>query len=267
MYSPHSPAVAIAVGAGLSAGLVVAILGAGLKSADGGDRGPKLRWIVVVAAAISLLQFAGILAGVLGPDTRAQLAYEGLAGLVAVASISVVSLWIARRTPLTRSVQVFGYAGIVAGVVHFGVGPALIASAFSAPLPLPLGLVAGFAFAALGGVVALCVYGVLRTSTGTAMTKVTGVVAIIFGGGVLAASIGDMQSACYPAAIDRQIWNMTQFADPGAGGLSGFMAAGLRATVGYEPQPSIVQVASFGVYLAVMLTAFTLLRSRRNGLS
>jgi len=255
---------------GLEAGLVVSILLAALrKTASAGGPGRRVSPAPVWLGVLGAVMVAGSFAAVLTFSTselssRAQEAAEGLLSVLAVGLVTGMVFWM-RRAAAGLSAHL---RGEVERAVMVGAG-ALTLTAFLAVgregLETTLFLwtavrasgstAAPLAGAALGlaAAVALCwlLYRqAVRLNIGVFFSR-TAIALIVIAAGVLAHGLGDLQEA---GLLPGQRWiafDLTAHVDPNSWWLSVISGA-----TELSPRMTVLQVAAWIVYLAVVIPAF-----------
>lgn len=245
---------------GLEAALIVSLVLAAVSKAGAAG---LVRWIwygVVSAIGVSLasgLVFV-LVVGSLPEEVEETVA--GVASLVAVAVLTFMVFWMrgqAGRMAAEVDAKVAGAATVGSGwalgllafsaVLREGLETALFlfaslksASTWAGSLGAVLGLVAAVA---LG-------YALFRGSVNLdlgAFFRVTGLVLVVVGAGLLAAGIHELQAVGIVPVGVAHLWDAGGILDDGAG-----VGAVLHGLFGYNAAPSLVEVVAYWVYLAVV---------------
>ncbi len=253
---------------GLEAGLIVAIILAYLKSTN---QRPHFRTVLLAAiAAIAVsLAIGAVIFAVAGEfEGRSAEAFEGLAMLAAVGVLSWMIVWMKRqsagiKTGLERDLaQAVGMGSVFAlalipftAILREGLETAVFlfaATRTSTPLESTIGATAGI-FVAIG--LTWGIYsGGYRVNL-RVFFNVTGVFLIVFAAGLLAYGIHELQEAALMPVFVEHVWNINPILDDGSG-----VGLWLKALLGYNGNPSLLEVVAYPVYLALALTYFLALR-------
>ena len=249
---------------GLEAGLIVAIILAYLKSTN---QRPHFRTVLIaalVAVAVSLAVGAAIFTIAGEFDGRAAEAFEGLAMLAAVGVLSWMIVWMKRQSAgikksLEREVaeavgmgSVFALALIpFSAILREGLETAVFlfaATRTSAPLESTAGATAGLIVAA--GLAWGIYSGGYRLNL-RVFFNVTGVLLIVFAAGLLAHGIHELQEAALLPVLIQHVWDVNGVLDDGSG-----VGLWLKALLGYNGNPSLLEVIAYPLYLALALWYF-----------
>ena len=253
---------------GLEAGLIIAIILAYLKSTN---QRPHFRTVLVAAlaaVAVSLTVGAAIFAVAGEFEGRSAEAFEGLAMLLAVGVLSWMIVWMKRQS-----------AGIKKNLEHEVAQAIGMGSAFA------LALIPFTAILREGLETSVFLFAATRTSTplestvgastgilaATALTwglysggyrinlrvffNVTGVLLIFFAAGLLAHGIHELQEAALLPFVVEHAWDVNHILDDGSGA-----GLWLKALLGYNGNPSLVEVVAYPVFLVLALSYFLALR-------
>lgn len=246
---------------GLEAALIVGIIAAFLKQ-GGNSRALRQMWIGV-ALAVALCLGIGIALGVLSGalPQRQQEMLEAVIGLVAMAMVTLMVLWMRKHSKDLR--RELGNA--VGGALAQGTSIALVGMAFLAVVregvETAVFLVAAsqtsagtttFVGAAMGIAVAT-VLGYLIYRGGVKLNlsrffRITGVVLVLVAGGVLMSSLYHAYEAGW-ITIGNQVWlDFSSFISPGS--VQGSLLGGL---FGIRAQVRAIEVLSWLLYVVPML--------------
>ncbi len=253
---------------GLEAGLIVAIILAYLKSTN---QRPHFRTVLIaalVAVAVSLAVGATIFTIAGEFEGRAAEAFEGLAMLAAVGVLSWMIVWMKRQSAgIKKSLE-----HDVAAAVGMGSVFALALIPFSAilregletsvflfaatrqaqPLEATVGATAGLVVAA--GLAWGIYSGGYRLNL-RVFFNVTGVLLIIFAAGLLAHGIHELQEAALLPVFVEHVWSINNIVDDGSG-----VGLWLKALLGYNGNPSLLEVIAYPTFLALAFWYFLTLR-------
>ncbi len=245
---------------GLEAALIVSLVLAAVSKAGAGGLVRSVWYGVISAVGVSLaagLVFT-LVVGSLPEEVEETVA--GVASLVAVAVLTFMVFWMrgqARRMAAEMDAKVAGAAAVGSGwalgllafsaVLREGLETALFlfaslksASTSAGALGAVLGLVAAVA---LGYAL---FRGSVRLDLG-AFFRVTGIVLVVVGAGLLAAGIDELQAVgIVPVGVAR-LWDAGGILDDRAG-----VGAVLHGLLGYNAAPSLVEVVAYWAYLVVV---------------
>ena len=253
---------------GLEAGLIVAIILAYLKAS--GQR-PHFRTVLIsalAAVAVSLTVGAAIFAVAGEFEGRTAEAFEGGAMLIAVGVLSWMVVWMKRqsagikKTLETDIAQAIGVGSAFAlamipftAILREGLETAVFlfaATRTSTPLESTIGASAGI-LAATG--LTWGIYsGGYRINLKT-FFNVTGVLLVFFAAGLLAHGIHELQEAALMPVFIEHVWDINHILDDGSG-----VGLWLKALLGYNGNPSLVEVIAYPAFLVVALSYFVALR-------
>jgi high-affinity iron transporter len=247
----------IALREGLEAALIVSLVLAAVSRAGAAGLVRSIWYGVISAIGVSLaagLVFT-IVVGSLPGEVEQTVA--GVASLVAVAVLTFMVFWMRGQAGQMAA----ELDARVAGAAAVGSGWALGLLAFSAVLREGLET-ALFLFAslksastsagALGAVLGLVAavalgYALFRGSVNLdlrAFFRVTGLVLVVVGAGLLAAGIHELQGVGIVPVGVAHLWDARGILDDGAG-----VGAVLHGLLGYNAAPSLVEVVAYWVYL------------------
>lgn len=249
---------------GLEAALIVGIVLAYLRKC-GQAESRKSVWIGVVLAILGSLIVGGIIAATTGHlEGRAEEIFEGVAMLIAAAVLTWMVFWMRKRAKTIRrdlefevnqalqldSSLALSLLAFVA-VMREGVETALFlfaASRTASPIATLTGSILGLAIAiALGALL----YRGLRVLNLRMIFNVTGLLLILFASGVLAHGLHELQEAHIVPVLVEEIWNTNTLLDDKS--TVGRFTASL---LGYNGNPSLVEAASYFVYLFGALSLY-----------
>ena len=245
---------------GLEAALIVGIVLGVLRKMGRTDRSRPV-WVgVLVAVATSVV--AGLALNALGVafEGRGEAIFEGVAMLLAAGVLTWMIFWMQRQgrkiqadleTDVRRAVTeesawaLFSLAFVA--VVREGIETVLFltAAAFSATAAQTL--IGG----ALGLIVAI-VIGWLIFVAGKeldvrAFFRVTGVLLVLFAAGLVAHGVHELQEAALLPTIVEHVWNVNPILNE-----DGTLGQFLQALFGYNGNPSLIEVLSYGAYYAAV---------------
>lgn len=274
---------------GLEAALVIGVLIAYVNRL--GRRDARNRILLGVAAAILLSLIVGAILtyGAYGLSFTAQEAIGGILSLVAVAMVTWMVFWMLKmahglsqglRDQVDRALGGNGWGLAAVGFVTVGrEGIETALFIWATTRAGSLAPIIGFATAVSGIVVAallawLMYRGLLRIDL-TRFFRWSGLLLIVFAAGVLAYGIHDLQEAAilpgpFAAAPDGagafvQSWygeSAWAFRLPHIIAPDGLIGVLLKATIGFSPEMTKLEVLGWAVYLCIALPLF-LVRSYR----
>ncbi|KMO70778.1 iron uptake transporter permease EfeU [Mycolicibacterium chlorophenolicum] len=260
----------IGVREGLETGIVVMILVALLVKSDRRD---SLKWVTVgVLAAVVLV--AAIFFGIhYGTSTLSGLEAEliaGVASLIAVLIVTWMVLWMrtaARgisgelRADMTRALFV-GPVAVVSlaflSVGREGVETALLMVGYAentagSSWPL-IGLLLGIAVAAM--LTVFMYFGSLRINFAT-FFKYTGALLVVVAAGILAYGLRALQTVGWLPGLSNTAFDVSAHFE-----LSSWYGAMLQGIFNFRPDPTVLQVVAWGLYVAIVLSVFLRPQSR-----
>ena len=252
---------------GLEAALIVAIVMAYLRQLGRAD---QFGWVaagVLAGVAVSLAAGAGVYVAVGELEGRAEELTEGIIALVAAAVLTWMIFWMRRqarsiggelRSRVDQALAggaVLGLASIVfVGVVREGLETALFLLAVifdSSAVSTAIGAFAGLALAVALG------YGIYRGGQRINLRlffQITGGLIIVVAAGLFAKGVHELQEAGVFDTLLAPVWDVE--ANPIVG--HGHFAAFLKGLFGWSPEPSVEQLAVWGLYLTTACWFFYL---------
>jgi len=222
----------------------------------------------MLASAATALLFQRLAGGLEG---RMEQIFEGSTMLVGAALLTTLILWMMGRTAfreelerrvearLSGSNRLGLFLLVFFAVFREGVETVLFLRAASLTSPdnnFP-GALLGLAAAALLG------YALFRGSLRLnikAFFYTTNVLLILFAAGLVAHGVNELQEAGLLPALIEQLWDTNSLLPEE--GLLGSIARGL---FGYNGNPSLIEAASYGAYLLLALSLWTLIKRRMKG--
>ena len=250
---------------GLEAALIIGIILAYLARSDNRQAfkqvwlGTGLAVFVSLIAGAVILVVAGELSG------RAEEVFEGIAMFLAAGVLTWMIFWMRKqaagiRGHLQSQVQSALATGSSFGllaltfivVVREGVETALFLFATTR-------VEESAVLSAVGGVLGLVVaivigYGLYRGASRLNLRmffNVTSLLLIVFAAGLLAHGIHEFQEAGVIPIVVEHVWDINHILPEGSG-----VGEFLKAIVGYNGNPSLIEVLGYGLYLVVVLTAY-----------
>ena len=250
---------------GLEAGLVVGILVAYLHKLDRRDLIPRL-WIGVGAAILLSLAVGAILT--FGPTQLSSQAEEILAGslsIVAVAMVTWMIFWMARharglsselRAGVDKAIgQSSALALVLLGVVSVGregIETALFVwASVNSGADAALGTLGAVIGILIAVALAYLIYrGLVRINLGRFFFW-TGIVLIVVAAGVLAYGVHELQEAGVIPGDGVHAYDVSGIIPP-----TSWYGSILAGAFNFDPDPSVVQVIVWIVYVVVVLVLF-----------
>ena len=251
---------------GLEATLVVSILIAFLVKSERKDK-LKLVWIGVAAAVALSVLFGWLLSYTetsLLQDYRQQELFEAVTSIAAICFVTWMIFWMRRaargiagelRNKLEDALAVGSLAvGVMAflAVVREGLETSLIFYAAVQGADLN----GGPLFALLGGIVTAIAIGYLMYATAVRINlsvffKWTGVLLILVAAGIFKYGVHSLQEAQFLPGIGTLAYDAASWLDP-----STWYATLLAGMFNITPQPSVLEVIAWVVYLVPALVLF-----------
>jgi high-affinity iron transporter len=245
---------------GIEAALIISILLAYLRQV--GEEGQaRLVWIGSAAAIVVSLAAGAVLSGIGAEfDGTAEQAFEGLVTLFAVSVLTWMIFWMRRQGGRVKSeLQQRVDAALLGGglalgslafvaVLREGIETALFL--YGAEQAAGQGLLA----TVLGGLIGLsvaAVLGYLLYRGGLRLNlrvffRVTGVLIIIVAAGLFAFSVHELQEAGWLPFLTQPAFDISHRLSDENG-----VGAMLRAVIGYNDDPSVLEVIAWASYLLV----------------
>ena len=247
---------------GLEAALIIGIILAYL-SRTGNRQGFKPVWLGTGLAVLASLLVGGIIYGVAGGMTgRGEEIFEGIAMFLAVSILTWMIFWMRRQSINVRehlqaqihsallrssSLALVGLAFVV--VVREGIETALfLFASTSVAESTTASLFGGLLGLVIAAVIGYSIYKGSARLNLRAFFNATSVVLIIFAAGLLAHGIHEFQEAGLLPVIVEHVWDINNTI-PESSTLGEF----LKAIVGYNGNPSLLEVIAYPLYLATTL--------------
>ena len=248
---------------GLEAALIVGIVLGVLRKLQRQDRSAAVWAGVGTAAAVSVV--AGLVLNALGVafEGRGEQIFEGAAMLVAAAVLTWMIFWMQRQgrqvqgeleADVRRAVTLGSAWGLFSlafvAVLREGIETVLFltAAAFTAT---PAQTLTGGAL----GLIAAVMLGWLVFAAGKrldvrAFFRVTSVLLILFAAGLLAHGVHELQEAAWLPTVVEHVWDINPVLDE-----NGAVGVFLKALLGYNGNPSLIEVLSYVGYFVVIALA------------
>lgn len=258
----------IALREGIEAALIVSILLAYLTQLGRRDRAHLVWWGTGLALAVSAtIGTAIFVVGAEFEGTAEQL-FEGLVTLTAVGVLTWMIFWMRRqgariRSELHEKVDTALVAGGLAlaaiaftAVLREGVETALFLFAAARGTAVASAGIAGQMLGAVLGLALAVALGVLLYRGGIRMDlrsffRVTGAILIVVAAGLFAYGVHELQEAGWLPMLGATAFDVSASLPDDAG-----IGAVLRGLVGYDADPTVLEVVAWAGYLAVVGTLF-----------
>lgn len=258
----------IALREGIEAALIVSILLAYLTQLGRRDRAHLVWWGTGLAVAISAVVGTTIFALGAEFEGTAEQLFEGLVTLTAVGVLTWMIFWMRRqgariRSELHEKVDTALVAGGFAlatiaftAVLREGVETALFLYAAARGTAVASTGVAGQLLGAVLGLALAVVLGALLYRGGIRMNlrsffRVTGAILIVVAAGLFAYGVHELQEAGWLPMLAGTAFDVSSRMPDDAG-----LGAVLRGLVGYNADPTVLEVVAWAGYLAIVGTMF-----------
>jgi high-affinity iron transporter len=256
----------IALREGIEAALIVSIILAYLKQLGATDRARLVWWGTALAVLLSAAVGTAVFVAGAEFEGRAEEIFEGLVTLAAVGVLTWMIFWMRRqgariKSELQEKVDTALVAGglALAGLAFFavlreGIETALFLFAAAqgtavegnevAPATQVTGAVLGLALAVILGV--LLYRGGIRMNL-RSFFRVTGLILIVVAAGLFAYSLHELQEAGWLPFLEEHAYDLSASLpdDEGVGAI-------LRGLVGYNADPTWLEVVGWAAYLVVV---------------
>jgi len=255
----------IALREGIEAALIVSILLAYLKQLGRTDRSRLVWWGTALAIAVSVA--AGTLIFIVGAEFEgtAEQVFEGVVTLTAVGVLTWMIFWMRRQGARIRSeLQEKVDNALVAGgfalgalafvaVLREGVETALFIFAAAEGTAVEDGGITAQLLGAFLGLGLATVLGVLLYRGGIRLNlrtffRVTGAVLVVIAAGLFAYSVHELQEAgWFGSILESHAFDLSASLPDDSG-----LGAVLRGLVGYNADPTVLEVVAWLAYLVVV---------------
>jgi high-affinity iron transporter len=258
----------IALREGIEAALIVSILLAYLHQVGRSDRAFLIWWGTGLAIALSVLLGTIIFTVGASFEGTAEQVFEGLVTLTAVVVLTWMIFWMRRqgariRSQLQEKVDTALVAGGLAlsilaftAVLREGVETALFLFAAAQGTAVESGAVGAQLVGAILGLALAVVLGVLLYRGGIRMHlrtffRVTGAILIVVAAGLFAYSVHELQEAGWFPFLTATAFDLSATLPDDSG-----VGAVLRGLLGYNADPTMLEVVAWIGYLAVVGTLY-----------
>lgn len=253
---------------GIEAALIVSILLAYLRQLGRTDRAHVVWWGTALAIGLSAVVGTVIFAVGAEFEGTAEQVFEGLVTLTAVSVLTWMIFWMRRQGARIKSdLQEKVDTALVAGgfalaalaftaVLREGIETALFLFAAAKGTAVDAGGVAGQVTGAVLGLGLAVVLGVLLYRGGIRMNlrtffRVTGSILIVVAAGLFAYSVHELQEAGWFPLLTATAFDLTETLPDDSG-----LGAVLRGLVGYNADPSTLELFAWLGYLVVVGTLY-----------
>ena len=254
----------IALREGIEAALIVSILLAYLRQLGRGDRSRIVWWGTGLAAVASLAAGSAIFAVGAEFEGTAEQLFGGLVTLTAVGVLTWMIFWMRRQGAGIRAelhdkvdVALLGGGAALAAIAFFsvlreGVETALFLFAAAEGTAVGTGGVGAQLLGATLGLALAVILGVLLYRGAIHMNlrtffRLTGFVLIVIAAGLFAAGIHELQEAGWLPLLESTAFDVTSSLSDERG-----MGAILRGLIGYNADPTVLEVLAWLGYLIVV---------------
>lgn len=251
---------------GLEAALIVGIIMAYLTSVGQRDQFRSV-WLGAGLAIVVTLAAGGVIVWVFGGlSGQAKEIFVGASGLLAVAVLSYMVIWMRRQarnikahleTQVKTAIQVGSTRAMVSLVfiivVREGIETVLFLFSFSREgIPLASLLIGGLVGLGIALAIAYAGYKGSRRIKLSTFFNVTGFLLIFMAAGLLAYGVHELQDAGVFPIIRENIWNINHLLNEKVG-----VGSFLKTLFGYNGNPELLEVILYLSYLATTLWYFT----------
>ncbi len=265
------PSLLLTLREGLEAALILGIIFGFLRQLRRGDLARYVWAGVVLAVALSLAVAVALHTAGASFEGRTEMLFEGMAMLLAVAVLTWMIFWMRRQTRLIKArleadlhdmIQqghTWALAGIAfLGVFREGVETALFLTAANIASgdgrATITGAVIGLALAAVLG------WGLYAGAVRLNLRRffdVTSILLLIFAAGLFAHALHEFVELGWLPALADPAWNLKPVLDDGS-----TVGSMLRVLVGYNDDPTLLEVIGYLAYWGVVLVAMNVWSGR-----
>lgn len=254
----------IALREGIEAALIVSIILAYLTQLGRRDRAHLVWWGTALAVAVSVAAGGAIFGLGAEFEGTAEQIFEGLVTLAAVGVLTWMIFWMRRQGARIRSelqekvdtALVTGGLALAAlaftAVLREGIETALFIFAAARGTAVASVGIGGQLLGAVLGLAVAVVLGVLLYRGGIRMNlrsffRVTGAILVVVAAGLFAYAVHELQEAGWLPMLAATAFDVSASLPDDAG-----LGAVLRGLVGYNADPSVLEVAAWAAYLLVV---------------
>ena len=253
-------ALVIAFREGLEASLIVGIVMGYLKKTDQTHK-MKYAWLGVLAAVLlSILLALGLQAIGAELEGRAEEIFEGITMLAAVAVLTWMIFWMRNQARTLKSSieteleaatndgQARGLFGVTFfAVVREGLETALFLSAAAFATNSSETLIGALLGLVIAAVVGYVIYASTMRLNLRLFFNVTSLLLLFFAAGLLAHGIHEFQEAGVVPIIQEHVWDINHIVDENS-----FVGSILKAVLGYNGNPSLLEVLAYIAYWLIV---------------
>jgi high-affinity iron transporter len=261
---PMGAAFVIALREGIEAALIISIILAYLKQLGRTDRSQVIWWATGAAVALSAVLGTVIFAVGAEFEGTAEQVFEGIVTLTAVTVLTWMIFWMRRqgariKSELHERIDTALVAGGLAlaalaffAVLREGVETALFLFAAAQGTAVEGGGVGAQLIGAVLGLALAIILGTLLYRGGIRMNlrtffKVTGTILIVVAAGLFAYSVHELQEAGWFPFLEAHAYDLSGSLPDDEG-----IGAVLRGLVGYNADPTVLEVIAWAAYLVVV---------------
>ncbi len=254
----------IALREGIEAALIVSIILAYLTQLGRRDRAHLVWWGTALAVAVSVAAGGAIFGLGAEFEGTAEQIFEGLVTLAAVGVLTWMIFWMRRQGARIRSelqekvdtALVTGGLALAAlaftAVLREGIETALFIFAAARGTAVASVGIGGQLLGAVLGLAVAVVLGVLLYRGGIRMVprsffRVTGAILVVVAAGLFAYAVHELQEAGWLPMLAATAFDVSASLPDDAG-----LGAVLRGLVGYNADPTVLEVAAWAAYLLVV---------------
>lgn len=254
----------IALREGIEAALIVSIILAYLTQLGRRDRAHLVWWGTALAVAVSVAAGGAIFGLGAEFEGTAEQIFEGLVTLAAVGVLTWMIFWMRRQGARIRSelqekvdtALVTGGLALAAlaftAVLREGIETALFIFAAARGTAVASVGIGGQLLGAVLGLAVAVVLGVLLYRGGIRMNlrsffRVTGAILVVVAAGLFAYAVHELQEAGWLPMLAATAFDVSASLPDDAG-----LGAVLRGLVGYNADPTVLEVAAWAAYLLVV---------------
>ena len=250
---------------GLEAALIIAIILAYLRRMDYRQGMPAVWWGVGAAVGLSVAA-GGLIFGLGGAlEGRPEEVFEGVAMLTAAGVLGWMVVWMKHQArsiaghleTQVRSAVVKGSVAALAVLAFVAVGregletALFLFAAYDADAPMQT-LTGGLVGLVIAIALGMAVYRGGSFLNLRAFFSVTGVLLIFIAAGLLARGIHELQEAALIPTVVEHVWDINHVVNENSG-----VGSFLKGVLGYNGNPSLVEVVAYPCFLIFALAYFS----------
>lgn len=259
-----APSLLLSLREGLEAALIIGILLGTLRKIDRNEFKPVIWAGTLSALAVSIVAGAALFRLGASFEGRAEEAFEGVTMLLAAGALTWVILWMHYqsqtigkqlesdiRQAAFKSSRKALFALAFLAVVREGIELALIlttASFNAGGLQVIVGAVLGLGLAIL---LAGLLFNRLIQLDVQKFFRVSSIVLVLFAAGLVAHGVHELNEAGWVPEVIEHVWDVNPILDE-----KSFTGEILKTLFGYNGNPSLTEVAAYGLYYVVLASSF-----------